>query len=339
MSDATIQNYHIDNFRFHNGSPAAPVQLAFLDLNPTASKTALVLTCFRGRLQSTLAFNDGALKHYRVIVVALCGNGESSSPSNMANPPSYFDYQDCVRMQHALLTSHLGIEKLDVVVGFSMGGQCAYHWTLMHPNMVRNAVVICSSARTSRHNHQFLEGPKAALENSRDYEKQRGAPSASLAKPLAGLQAFGKAYSAWLTSPAWFEQKMYKSLGYESLSAWDHDFAGTNYHSWHPEDLLSLIRTWQKGDITAIFASEDLSLEQACARIRARVLLLPCDTDQYFRWEASAREARWIPDATLRVIRSEWGHLAGLGVNRADKEWMDARIDEFLNQEDHHDGP
>jgi len=333
MLESTVQHYQISDFAFKDWPGLASVQLAYRDINPTAEKTALVLTCFRGRLQSTLTFTHGALKDYRVIVVALFGNGESSSPSNLTDfPRSSIDYQDCVRAQHQLLTCHLNLQAIDVLVGFSMGGQCSYYWTLMYPELVRNAVIICSSARTSRHNYQFLEGPKAALEYSADYRKGDGCGSSS--KALGGLRAFGKAYSAWLTSPEWFEQEMFKSLGYETLSDWDHDAAGTNYYNWNADDLLSMIGMWQKGDVASLLGlGEDVSLQEALSRIKARVLLMPCQTDQYFRWEASEKESRCIPRVTFKVIPSAWGHLAGLGVNAVDRDWMDQAIVEFLKDQ------
>lgn len=326
MSQSTeAQSYQIDNFVFQDGSTLPSVNVAYLDINPTAKKTALVVSCFRGRLNTTLNFSQGALRDHRIIVVALLGNGESASPSNTAHFPKSIDYRDCVRGQHKLLTS-LGIHELDVVVGFSMGGQCTYHWTLMHPEMVPRAVIICSSARTSRHNYQFLEGPKAALENSIDYESRD-----SQSKALRGLRAFGKGYSAWLTSAEWFDQELYKTLGYETLDAWDREVAGTNYYDWNPDDLLAKLNMWQKGDITVLSESkEQPALEEALAQIKARVLLMPCRTDQYFRWEASEREAKHIPDVTLKVIPSVWGHLAGLGITAEDKAFMDDAITELL---------
>ncbi len=35
-----------------------------------------------------------------------------------------------------LLLDSLGIKKLEAVVGFSMGGQIAYHWGILHPGML-----------------------------------------------------------------------------------------------------------------------------------------------------------------------------------------------------------
>ncbi|OQE13375.1 hypothetical protein PENFLA_c049G05539 [Penicillium flavigenum] len=329
MPEPTAQQYQIDDFTSTDGTGPTSIQLAYLDINPTADKVALIPTCFRGRLSSTLTFSHGALKDYRVIVVALFGNGESSSPSKLTIFPPTLNYQDCVRAQHELIKPYLNIQAIDVVVGFSMGGQCAYYWTLMYPEIVRSAVMICSSARTSRHNYQFLEGPKAALECSVDYKK--GESNEASSKPLAGLRAFGKAYSAWLTSPEWFEKGMYKSMGYETLGDWDRDAAGNNYYNWNPDDLLAMVSMWQRGDVTSI--SGDASLQEALSRIKASVLVMPCLTDQYFRWEASEKEAHAIPHSTFKVIPSAWGHLAGLGYNAEDKAFMDQAIAEFLRKQ------
>lgn len=342
MATPTTQLYEIPDFSFQNGTTLSPARLAYLDLNPLGSKTALVISCFRGRLKTTLNFTEGALRHHRVIVVALFGNGESSSPSNTKKFPRTINYHDCVLAQQELLTKHLNIPSLDVVVGFSMGGQCAYYWTLMFPDLVRAAVIICSSARTSRHNYQFLEGPKAALQTSIDYlNKDMAAVAARAGKLLKGVHAFGKAYSAWLTSAEWFEARAYRELGYATLAEWDHATTVMGYIGWDPDDLLAMLHMWQAGDVTALVEGgggggdgegdeEEESLKRALSRIRARVLLMPSKTDQYFRWEASEREARFIPDVTLKVIPSIWGHIAGGGSNKTDTEWMDRAIAEFL---------
>ncbi|KAM0702448.1 hypothetical protein Q7P35_009876 [Cladosporium inversicolor] len=324
----TIQSFELLDFAFENGTVLPSAKLCYLDLNPELSKTALVITCFRGRLQQTLNFADGALKDHRVIVVALFGNGESSSPSN-SDFPDAVRYADCVRAQKELLTSHLGLQSVDVVLGFSMGGQCTYHWSVMYPEFVRNAIIICSSARTSKHNYQFLEGPKAALENAADYLDKSLAPSSS--EPSRGIRAFGKAYSAWLTSAEWFDQEQYKSLGYESLEAWDRDITFKGYTGWQPEDLLAMLHMWQAGDIASVVPAGDKTLEAALSSIKAHVLLMPCQTDQYFRPNANERELRLIPHATLEVIPSIWGHVAGGGASPVDTEWMDGKIRAFLD--------
>ncbi|EFX01193.1 homoserine O-acetyltransferase [Grosmannia clavigera kw1407] len=330
--------YHlIRDFVFQDGTVLPSVSVAYRDSDPsgTRTKTALVVTHFRGRLPTVCTFSSGpltALREHRVITVALFGNGESAGPSNTPGfPQATAEYRDCVRAQHDLLVA-LGVAELDVVIGFSMGGQTAYHWALMHPQMVRHIVVICSSARTSRHNHQFLEGPRAALENAADYvpmtQRQVDTPPCR-----RGLHAFGKAYSAWLASADWFDQELYRALGFDSLAAWDHVFTGANYDGWDPDDLLTQLGIWQRGDVTVLADPVDgrpPSLQDTLARIQTPVLLLPSRSDQYFRWEAAERESRWLPRATLQVIPSVWGHMAGIGANPVDAQFIDQQIMAFL---------
>jgi homoserine acetyltransferase len=62
-------------------------------------------------------------KNYYIIMPALFGNGQSSSPSNMPDVrpfPNVLMY-DNVRAQHELVTKHLGIKHARAVVGWSMG--------------------------------------------------------------------------------------------------------------------------------------------------------------------------------------------------------------------------
>ncbi|KAL4909542.1 hypothetical protein BDW74DRAFT_174743 [Aspergillus multicolor] len=321
-----MEYYELSNFTFTNDTTLSTIRLAYKILNPKSTKTALIPTCFRGRIDTTFTFNTGALKDYRVIVVALFGNGESSSPSNTPNFPQTIDYRDCVRAQHALVTEHLGVESLDVVLGFSMGGQCAYYWTAMYPAMVRNAVMICSSAKTSLHNVQFLEGPKAALVNSADYVDGRFRVGDSI--PLRGLHAFGTAYSAWLTSAEWFEQELFRSQGYDGLDNWAAQVARKNYEDWHPDNLLAMLGMWQRGDIRVVTVSK--SVEEVLSSLKTRILLMPSTTDQYFKVEASEKEGRHLVNGQVAAIPSVWGHLAGSGCNSEDNDWMDKRIEEFL---------
>ncbi|KAI1440837.1 Alpha/Beta hydrolase protein [Annulohypoxylon stygium] len=322
-----IEFYDIPNFTFQDGT-TLDIRLAYQQFNPDATKIALIPTCFRGRIQSTWNFSQGALSNHRVIVVALLGNGESSSPSNKLGFPSTIEYRDCVRAQHHLLTQGLGITSVDVVVGFSMGGQTAYHWLALYPEIVKNAVMICSSAQTSRHNYQFLEGPRAALENSADFVA--GRKEVGMLEAPRGLRAFGKAYSAWLTSVAWFDDELYRELGYQTLSEWDHAMTVDSYRGWDPEDLLVMLGMWQRGNISLCNPDWNESLEVALSKITARMLLLPSRTDQYFNWGSSEKEARLLPNGKCEIIPSVWGHMAGSGSSPRDIEWIDGRIREFL---------
>ena len=327
-----IQYIELKDFKFHNGVTLPVVRLAYREFNPESQKTALIPTCFRGRINTTFNFTSGVLQDYRVVVVALLGNGESASPSNTKDFPATLDYRDCVRAQNHLIREHLKISSLDVIIGFSMGGQCTYYWTAMYPEIVRNAVIICSSARTSLHNYQFLEGPKAALFHSVDYNSDSFRVQNKL--PIRGLHAFGRAYSAWLSSAEWFEERLFEKHGFKTLEDWAQ--AGERgYEDWHPDDLLVMLGMWQRSDLSVAVSPDQqkIPLEQALSSLMTRILVMPCRTDQYFKWEASEKEVSYLKHGELAVIPSVWGHIGGGGANPEDNEWMDRKIASFLSPE------
>lgn len=314
-----IQCYELSDFKFHDGSTLSKVRIAYKIVNPHNTKIAIVHTCFRGRIDGTLTHADRALRDYKVIVIALFGNGESSSPSNTPDFPKTLDYMDCVAAQHEFFSKGLDIKEVDIMLGFSMGGQITYHWITTHPSFVKKAVIVCSSAKTSLHNFQFLEGPKAGLENAKNEEQ--------------GKRAFGKAYSAWLTSAEWFDQEKFKDAGFKTLSDWDEMVTGKGYDDWTGDDLLAMLGMWQRGNIARCVPESGGSLDAALQTIKAKVLLMPSETDQYFRPYVNEREAKLFKSprhVQVAVVPSIWGHIVGGGANPVDVSWMDEKIALFL---------
>jgi homoserine O-acetyltransferase len=310
------------------------VRIAYRSFNPSSPKTVLIPTCFGGRINPTLNFTSGCLASYHVIVVAMLGNGESSSPSNDPSFPSDYSlrYQDNINAQYALVTQHLGFKSLDAVIGFSMGGQQAYYWAVMHASavepFVKNVVVICGSAKTSGHNYAFLEGPISALSASVDYEG--GKYKAKGVHPSQGLRAFGRAYAAWLTSSEWFRQELWREwICVDSLKEWLYPAEGKGlFESWDAEDLLTLARQWQAGDVGVVGGGGDY--RKALEGVKARVLIMPSKTDQYFDWKDAEDEAKCLKNGKFEPIPTVWGHIAGRGANKVDAEWIDKKISEFL---------
>ena len=106
--------------------------------------------------------------HYFIIVPHMLGNGLSSSPSNTPEPynlsrfPSVTLY-DNVMLQHRLVTEKFGIQKIKLVVGWSMGAQQTNQWGCLFPDMVERIAPFCGSAKTAPHNFVFLEGVRVAL--------------------------------------------------------------------------------------------------------------------------------------------------------------------------------
>ncbi len=70
--------------------------------------------------------------------------------------------RDMVRAQ-ALLLDHLGVGRLQAVVGGSMGGMQALDWAVAFPGRVRSVIAIASAARHSAQNIAFHEVGRQAI--------------------------------------------------------------------------------------------------------------------------------------------------------------------------------
>jgi homoserine acetyltransferase len=309
-------------------------KLAYWSLGDVSKPTVLMPTCFAGKLATTTTFlydsEDCALPldKYHILVVGQLGGGESSSPSNQPAPFAGVDfprvtYEDNIRLQYALCQS-LGIEKLEAYIGFSMGGQQAYYMSVLYPDFVSHVVMLATSARTSWHNYNFLEGPKAALESAVDFEDGRYKQ-----EPIRGLRAFGRVYSTWALSQAWYRNECWKEVGFDTLeqylqNVWDKRSNDAN-------DLLSMLWTWQNGNIAACFPEDKGDLPTALGRIKAKCAVMPSRTDCYFPPEDSEEEIKHIQNGKLAVIESIWGHLAGGGAGTSDdKKFINEQVSQLL---------
>lgn len=252
---------------------------------------------------------DGILDPTRwfIVIPDMFANGLSSSPSNTESWPDLVTSWDNVHAQSRLLREVWGIERLHAVYGWSMGAQQAYHWAALFPRAVERAIVNCGSARTATHNRVFLKGLMAILEAAPEHF---GGGQFS-AEPAATLKAFGRIYAGWGLSQDFYRAGLHETaLGAPDLDTflrtdWEERFARRR-----AADLYAQLRTWEAGDI-ARDPRYGGDLVQALKAIEARVLLLPGETDLYFRVADNAAELPHLRRAALRPIPSIWGHRAG----------------------------
>ena len=262
---------------------------------------------------------------YFIVVPNLLGNGISSSPSNTSPPfdrarfPLVTIY-DNVMLQRRLLAERHGIDNVALAVGWSMGAQQAYHWAALFPENVARLAVIAGSARTSRHNHVFLEGVKAAL--TADAAWRQGWYDQP---PVTGLRAMGRVWAGWALSQAFYREGLYQKLGYATLEDFLIGYWEGLFLQREANDLLSLIATWQRSDISAneVYNGD---FERALDAIQAKAVVMPGQTDLYFPPEDSAYEVEHMRYAELRPIPSIWGHYAGGAPNPDDVAFVEAAL-------------
>ncbi len=268
-------------------------------------------------------------RHF-IVCINLFGNGYSSSPSNAPPPASGANFpnitlHDNINCQHRLLTEGLGIDRIALVAGWSMAGCQAFHWANQYPDMVDAILPFCASAKTSTHNKVFLEGVKAALQA--DCEFKQGDYTKP---PRIGLKAFARVYAGWAYSQTFYRQGLYRHLGFDSaealLASWEGD-----HLRWDANDLLTKLWTWQNADISDNDYHHG-DFVAALGAIKAKTIIIACDTDLYFPPEDNAFEAHNIPAAELKIYDSPWGHcVASPGADAEFTTFLDHAIAELLN--------
>lgn len=92
-----------------------------------------------------------------------------------------------------------------------------------------------------------------------------------------------------------------------------------------------MANTWTAFDISKNIKFKG-DFNKALNAITAKTIIMPCDTDLYFRVSDNAQEVLAMPDASLRPLRSDWGHAAGFGMNANDNDTIDGAIEELLAQ-------
>ena len=331
------ETFSLGDFTFGDGTTLADAHLAYATygtLNAARDNVIVFPTWFAGtHADLEWLIGDGnALdtRKYFVIVPSMFANGLSSSPSNT---PAPFDrgrfpnvtIQDNVRAQHRLVTEQFDVQRIQLVMGGSMGAFQAFQWALSCPDLVERMLASCGASRVSPHCYVFLAGVKAALEADHalaggDYAEP----------PIVGLRALGRVYAGWGLSQAFYRQELHQMLGHETVDDflvgfWEAFFAGLDAN-----DLLSQLATWQRADLAAT-PSYDGDLARALGDIRAKAFLAPAEKDLYFPPEDMAWEAERMPDAELRVILGVWGHLSEMGVDPACSEFLRSTVRDLLS--------
>ena len=271
-------------------------------------------------------------RKYFIVSVNMFGNGLSSSPSNSLNPqdgPRFpkITLWDNINCQQKLLIEKLKIKKIALVTGWSMAGCQSYQWASQFPGMVKSILPFCASAKTSTHNHVFLEGIKAALTADQNWNNGN-----YKSPPVSGLKAFGRVYAGWAFSQDFFRQSLFKKIGFntaeELLLDWEKDHA----KNWDANDLLAKLKTWQMTDISSgpIYNN---NFEKALKSISARTILMPCNQDLYFRTKDNEIESQYIKNSAIRPIDSPFGHCAANPGNDKNFELqLDKNISELLKK-------
>jgi homoserine O-acetyltransferase len=323
MTDGTgAMTFDLGDFPLRSGEVLRAAKLVYAThgtLNAARDNVIVFPTAYGGTHEDNLyLIGEGKAldpKRYFIICPNLFGASLSTSPSNAAPGQTgaafpYVSIEDNIEAQKRLVFGHFGVSKIQLVVGFSMGGQQAFQWAVSARDQVERCAPICGSARTAEHNIVFLDGIEATLLG-------------------AGKAAVGRVWAGWGLSQTFYREERWRLLGFESRDAFVAERYVASFEESDAHDLHAMLKTWRGANVgdTEPFGGD---AGAALASIRALTMVMPSRTDLYFPPEDSMREITHLVNGELVVIESIYGHSAGGGGNEADTAFIDAHLKRLL---------
>jgi homoserine O-acetyltransferase/O-succinyltransferase len=155
-------DFSVKNFRLQSGESLPEVRIHYRtvgtpirDARGKITNGVMVLHGSSGDAGQVLAasFSEPLLSKggpldatkYFLIYPDNLGNGRSTKPSDglRAKFPKY-GYHDMVTLQHQLVTQGLGIDRLKLIIGISMGGMHAWMWGIKYPDAIDGLIPIAA---------------------------------------------------------------------------------------------------------------------------------------------------------------------------------------------------
>lgn len=327
-----------EGFALENGGVLRPVTVRYAQYGePNAAADNVVLVCHALSGSAKVddwwpeLFAEGGLldlEKYCVIGTNILGSCYGSTGPSSINADTGKPYnadfplvtvRDIVRTQASVL-DHLGIKKLKLVIGASIGGMQALQWAIDFPERVEEAIVIGTAplgALGLALNHIQREAIRLDPRwNGGDYVAGEGpAGGISIARQIAMLS---------YKSPELFEHRYGRKLNRNGEDPWKHhnarfdiggylDYQGEKFVArFDANSYLSITRTMDTFDPAKQYGSS----QAAYGRIKANVTLVGISSDWLFPAEDVRKLAEQINSAGARCdyreITSAHGHDAFL---------------------------
>ena len=235
-----------------------------------------------------------------------------------------FTVRDIVTV-HQRLANHLGISRVKMLIGSSLGGFQCMEWALMEPDFAENVVLIATTPETKPWAAAFNESQRMAIETDPTF----GSPA-----PDAGLEGLGVARSIALLS--------YRGPGAYDLTQAERETLTEGYpfgrrvHSYQRYQGKKLMDRFNAYSYYLLSQAVDShcigrdrgSVAEALASFKPRALVVAISSDILFPPSDHTPLATYIPDAEYHIIDSDFGHDGFLIEN----EKLNRLIQNFLDK-------
>jgi homoserine O-acetyltransferase len=265
---------------------------------------------------------------YFVVCTNLIGSCRGSTGPHSINPKTDRPYatdfpvitvSDMVRAQRAFLTA-LGIERIFLASGGSLGGMQALEWAVAYPDDIELIAPIAATARLGAQGVAWNAIARSAIMADPDW--QDGRYYGTGRKPDAGIKVARMVGHVTYLSDAAMRERFGRTLQERddySYTLHGPDFAVESYLRYQADSFakrfdanayLYISRALTYFDLARTYGGG--SLEAALARVRARTLLLSFSSDWLYPSRDSEEIARALQangkEARHHVIDASYGH-------------------------------
>ena len=249
--------------------------------------------------------------HYFVVCVNMLGSPYGSSSPASVNPetgrPYYLDFPKVTVRDiiHATIEVRkaLGIEKVDLLVGSSIGGFQALEWAIQEPDVIVKAAFMATSARVTPILTAYEESQRMALEADPTFRA-----CASLKGGEAGLRcARSIALISYRSFDGYFQTQ--QDADPDQLFA----ARACSYQQYQGKKLSDRFDAYCYWTLSYSVDSANVGrgrggVEQALQQIKAETTVVAIDSDCIFPPQVMRPIAEAVPGARYHVIHSLFGH-------------------------------
>jgi len=297
---------------------------------------------------------------YFIVCVNMPGSCYGSIGPLDKNPrtrkPYYHDFPFFTTrdMVHAFwpLKEYLGIEKIHIGIGGSMGGQQLLEWAIEQPELFRYIFPISTNAQHSPWGIAFNTAQRMAIEADSTWKEKT---------EKAGIEGMRAARATALLSYRHYDTylKMQpRTAGFlagvttgETTAAAKGETTGTGvgpeeraacYQRHQGEKLVRRFSPFSYYKLSQSMDSHDVSrgrtsLEKALKQIRAKTLVIGIESDMLFPLHEQQFLASQIPGASFELISSLYGHdgflLESEQIGKLIREFMEPTCRQDMQQD------
>lgn len=336
----SLQRYiHNQPFPLESGAILPEVEIAYHaygELN--AAGDNVIWVCHALTANSDVAdwwsglFGEGkafdAKRHFIVCANILGSCYGSSGPltENPATGEPFFGSFPIVTIRdmvkaHQLLQAHLGVKKIALGMGGSMGGYQLMEWAIADQSLFKNLCLLVTSAKASAWEIAIHEAQRLAIEADPTWKDDSPNAGANGLKAARGIGMITyRNYEAFKQTQEDTEEK----LG---------GFKAASYIRYQGEKLVKRFNAHSYHLLTKAMDSHNLgrgrkSVEEALSQIESRTLVIGVDSDILCPTTEQEFIAEHIPKSHLEIISSPFGHDGFL----VESKQISGLLTGFLNQ-------